>query len=205
MDELNRAADLFAVGELDESHLTMIGAEALARGVDSPALVELACLHRTDCRDAPELFRTALAELEIVHLGGWREREVAVRLRRANRNAAALLADEGDSDECLRLIFTDLFELTMRPEPEPPELEELAWDFYTMQISLEDGLDTAIIWDEIRTGCRNLLAGPPYAPVYPRVGRVNETPPEPHIPAETPDRPRLLDRLRAGLAAILRR
>ncbi|MEV0686873.1 hypothetical protein AB0I35_23685 [Nocardia sp. NPDC050378] len=185
--------------------LTMIGAEALARGLDSPALVELACLHRTDCGAAPELFRVALAELELVEIADWSAREVAVRLRRANRNAAAILADEGDADEHLRLLVGDLFLLTNRLDPEPPDLLDLAWDFESMCVCLEDGFDPATVWAEIRTGCRNLLAGSPYMPVYPRVDRVDATATEPRDPAEAPDRPTLANRLRAGLAAILRR
>ncbi|WP_278262588.1 hypothetical protein [Nocardia sp. AG03] len=38
MDELRRAADLFAVGELHDERLSLVAAEALARGHDTPAL-----------------------------------------------------------------------------------------------------------------------------------------------------------------------
>lgn len=119
MDDLARAADLFVLGELDGEGLSMVAAEALARGLESPALVELACLHRTDCAGAPELFRTAMAELNVVT--DWRVREVDVL------------------SEYLEFV------------------------------------DPTTIREQIRQGCRNLLADPPYALVNPRI---DTTPPE---------------------------
>ncbi|MFE3545670.1 hypothetical protein ACFXK0_22125 [Nocardia sp. NPDC059177] len=43
MDELHRAAESFALGELCPEDLPMLAAEALARGLDTPALLDLAC------------------------------------------------------------------------------------------------------------------------------------------------------------------
>ncbi|MEV6362760.1 hypothetical protein [Nocardia asteroides] len=95
MSELDRIADRFAVGELFPEDLPMAAAEALACGHDSPALVELACLYRTDTRDAPALFRTAIAELGLVENSeaAWSAREVVVRRRRAGWDATRALAD----------------------------------------------------------------------------------------------------------------
>ncbi|KAF0845617.1 hypothetical protein FNL39_1062 [Nocardia caishijiensis] len=199
MDELSRAADLFALGELPDRDLTMIAAEALARGLDSPALIELACLHRDDDREASELFRAAVNELGLLDIASWSEREVSVRLGRATRHAAALLNDEGDPVEHLRVIDAELFSLANRFEPEVPELVSLADDFSQMSMCLEQGYsDAAQIWDDVRRGCRNLLAGSPYEPVYERVdlSSYRATAPEP------PVRPK--STLRARIAALFR-
>lgn len=96
VNELDRAADLFAVGELPETELSMVAAEALARGLDSPALVELACRHRTDTRDAAALFRTAMAELGLVADldAAWTARESSVRRLRVGMPAEMLRDDD---------------------------------------------------------------------------------------------------------------
>ncbi|WP_280346377.1 hypothetical protein [Nocardia neocaledoniensis] len=98
VNELDRAADRFAVGELPETDLSMVAAEALARGLESPALVELACLHRTDTRDATALYRTAMAELGFVDDtdAAWAARESDVRRRRVGMPAAMLLAHDDE-------------------------------------------------------------------------------------------------------------
>ncbi|WP_328712342.1 hypothetical protein [Nocardia salmonicida] len=160
MDDLAHAADLFVLGELNGADLSMAAAEALARGFESPALVELACLHRTHCGGAPELFRTAMAELDVVT--DWRAREVDVRLRLARDHATALLADEGASASRLGEITVQLMELAGYPDPPAPELEDLAREFEVLSEYLEF-VDPATIRDQIRQGCRHLLAGPPYA------------------------------------------
>ncbi|MEU5405649.1 hypothetical protein [Nocardia asteroides] len=101
MSDLDRIADRFAVGELFPEDLPMAAAEALAHGHDSPALVELACLHRTDTRDAPTLFRIAIAELGLVENSeaAWSAREVDVRRRRVGWAATSLLTDDDSVDQ----------------------------------------------------------------------------------------------------------
>lgn len=99
MSELDRIADRFAVREHFPEDLPMVAAEALVNGHDSPALVELACLHRTDTRDAPALFRTAIAELGLVENSdaAWSAREVEVRRRRVGWAATSLLPTTASS------------------------------------------------------------------------------------------------------------
>ena len=188
MDDLARAADLFVLGELDGADLSMAAAEALARGLESPALVELACLHRTDCDGAREVFRTALAELNVVT--DWRAREVEVRLRLARDHATDLLADEGASAFHLGGITVQLRELARYPDPPAPELEDLAREFAVLSEYLEF-VDPATIREQIRQGCHNLLAGQPYALVNPHIVT---TPPE-----QPPARPARWRRLVASL------
>ncbi|MFC8386715.1 hypothetical protein [Nocardia sp. NPDC057272] len=164
MDDLAHAADRFVLGELNGEDLSMAAAEALARGLDSPALVALACLHRTDCGAAPELFRTAMAELGLVH--DWRAWEVDVRVGLARAHATALLADDAASADHLGEITGQLRELAGYPDPPAPDLEDLAREFEVMSEYLEFA-DPTTIREQIRQGCRNLMAGPPYALVSP--------------------------------------
>lgn len=159
MDDLAHAAELFVLRELGDEHLSLAAAEALARGLDSPALVELACLHRTDCAGAPELFRTALAELEVV--SDWRAWEVDVRLGRARDHATALLAGEGALAYHLGATTAQLRELAGYPDPPAPELEDLAREFEELS-EYQDFADPTSIREQSRQACRNLLAGPPY-------------------------------------------
>ncbi|MFD4353776.1 hypothetical protein ACFWPX_14555 [Nocardia sp. NPDC058518] len=174
MDDLAHAADQFVLGELDGADLSMIAAEALARGIDTPALVELACLHRTDCSTAPDLFRTAMAELGLVH--DWRAREVDVRVGRARDHATSLLADEGALAYHLDRITVQLRELVGYPDSHAPDLEDLAREFESLSEYLEF-VDPVSIREQIRRVCRNLLAGPPYAPVTPHVWAPSEQQP----------------------------
>lgn len=78
MDRLRRAAMQLALGEQPIEDLPMIAAEALADGLDSPALVELAGLSRRDPpADIRDLFVEAMAELGLPLPGvedAWRER-----------------------------------------------------------------------------------------------------------------------------------
>jgi hypothetical protein len=106
------------------------------------------------------MFRTAMAELDVVT--DWRAREVDVRLRLARDQATALLADDGGSAYRLGGITTQLLELAGYPDPPAPELEDLAREFEVLSEYLEF-VDPATIREQIRQGCRNLLAGPPYA------------------------------------------
>ncbi|MFD3745986.1 hypothetical protein [Nocardia sp. NPDC058633] len=165
MDDLARAADLFVLGELDDADLSMAAAEALARGLDSPALLELACLHRTDCAGAPDLFRTAMAELNVVT--EWTAREVDARVARARDHATALLADEGELADHVDAITVQLLELAGYPDPPAPDLYDLAREFESLSEYLEFA-DAASLRAQVRSACRTLLAGPPYAPVPPQ-------------------------------------
>ncbi|MFC5753801.1 hypothetical protein [Actinomadura rugatobispora] len=63
---LHRLACDYVIGELGPEALPSIAAEALARGVDSLALRELAgCNASDDVRDIRDLYLAAMAELEI--------------------------------------------------------------------------------------------------------------------------------------------
>ncbi len=166
MDDLAHAAELFVLGEIDDEDLSMAAAEALARGLDSPALVELACLHRMDCGGASELFRTAMAELDVVH--DWKAWEVDARLGRARAHATALLADEGALAHHLGAITVQLRDLAEYPDSPAPEWEDLAWEFVSLSEYLEFA-DPASIREQSRQACRSLLAGPPSALVSPNI------------------------------------
>ncbi|WP_156910335.1 hypothetical protein [Nocardia mangyaensis] len=169
MDDLDTAADLFALGERGREDLPMVAAEALARGLDSPALIELACLHRTDTRDAPDLFRTALAELGLDG-PSWPQREADIMLRRASQHAERLLSGDGDPLEHLSRISTHLFTLVRTPTSQRADLDTLAADFEYLWGCAYDGYrDLEDVLDDARRGCRHLLAGPPYEPIYQRV------------------------------------
>jgi hypothetical protein len=63
MRQLSWEADEYVLGRVDSSQLPMIAAQALARGIDSPALCELAGLGRAEVREAGDLFAIAMAEL----------------------------------------------------------------------------------------------------------------------------------------------
>ncbi|UGT54397.1 hypothetical protein [Nocardia asteroides] len=170
MKELDQAAERFAVGEVPDADLSLIAAEALARGLDSPALVELACLHRTDTREAPVLFRTALAELGHITDSGsaWAAREAAVRLRRARGDAAALLAeDDLDPVRVSRIAHEMLSYLAAVPDGAAMELSELAYCLDLASYALGDSFrDPDELRDEIRQWCSALVHGstPPSDP-----------------------------------------
>ncbi|MFD8571180.1 hypothetical protein [Streptomyces sp. NPDC057694] len=78
MDRLSRAAMKLALGEQPSEDLPMIAALALADGLESPALIDLAGLSRRDpAADIRDLFAQALAELGRPLPGAeeaWRER-----------------------------------------------------------------------------------------------------------------------------------
>ncbi|MFE6925321.1 hypothetical protein ACFVAV_30185 [Nocardia sp. NPDC057663] len=182
MNELDSAADRFAVGDLAGEDLPMVAAEALARGHDTPALVELACLHRTDTRDAPALFRAALAELGLVAdtEATWSAREVDVRLRRVKKDAAGLLAGEGVYVEQVSRIASELYHLAVTPEAGSADL---ATDFDGFYWGLEDNYwDPDVLRDSIHEGCRTLLAGPPWI----QSKDVPVAPPPPTPPKDVP-------------------
>ncbi|MFB7878286.1 hypothetical protein ACFC06_23825 [Nocardia sp. NPDC056064] len=167
MDELRRAADLFAVGELPAERLSYAAAEALARGHDTPALLDLACLHVTDSGPAPGLFRAAMAELGIVaDENGWVTREAEVRLRRAKEHATALLSGADIAGPHLGGLIHQLSVLASFPEASIGDpgvlwnhLEALS-DYLAADIGDFEALRATIL-----RGCRSLLAGPPYEPI----------------------------------------
>ncbi|SEC49533.1 hypothetical protein [Streptomyces sp. TLI_105] len=78
MDHLRRAALKLALGEQPTEDLPVIAAQALAGGLESPALVELAGLSRRDPpADIRDLFVQTMAELGFPVPGveeAWRER-----------------------------------------------------------------------------------------------------------------------------------
>ncbi|NNH73579.1 hypothetical protein HLB23_27625 [Nocardia uniformis] len=171
MEELRDAADRFALGELYSEDLPMIASQALARGLDSPALVELACLHRSDCRDAAELFLTALRELDLIDAieSNWSAREADVLLRRARDHARRLLDGGGNLLAAAGHIAALLHQIGHTLEPFDPGLAELASDFEILTVYGDDGYgDPESIEADIRHACRNLLAGPPFEPVFQR-------------------------------------
>jgi hypothetical protein len=65
VDELHLAACRFVVGDLNSDDLVDVATRALVRGIDSPALRQLAGLYPQDRREAGELFRVALGELAV--------------------------------------------------------------------------------------------------------------------------------------------
>ncbi|GIJ43735.1 hypothetical protein Val02_06210 [Virgisporangium aliadipatigenens] len=87
MEDLGRAADDYILGLVGAEELPLAAAQALARGVDSPALRELAGLGRADVRDATDLFDRAMSEL-----GRPLRAPRAVLWEQARQVAAGLLA-----------------------------------------------------------------------------------------------------------------
>ncbi|MBU3067556.1 hypothetical protein KO481_39305 [Nocardia sp. NEAU-G5] len=169
MENLRAAADLFAVGEVYPEDLPMIAAEALARGLDSPALVELACMHRNDCGNAPEVFLTALRELDLIAAieADWPRREADVLLRRARHHAEYALSAEGDTLAAAERIAGLLNLLVYTIERPNPALAGPAGDFEWLIIYWEAGLDDReSIMAQIRRACRSLLDGPPFESVF---------------------------------------
>ncbi|MFB6622096.1 hypothetical protein ACFCWD_05950 [Streptomyces sp. NPDC056374] len=78
MDRLRRAALKLTLGEQPTEDLPMIAAQALAGGLESPALIELAGLSRRDpSADIRDLFVQTMTELGLPVPGveeAWRER-----------------------------------------------------------------------------------------------------------------------------------
>ena len=64
-EPLELAALRLAIGEQPSEQLPMLAAEALARGLDSPSLREVAGISSTEVREARDLFVVALTELGI--------------------------------------------------------------------------------------------------------------------------------------------
>ncbi|UFS95810.1 hypothetical protein [Nocardia huaxiensis] len=171
MDELREAADGFAVGKLHVEALTMVAAQALARGLDSPALVELACLHSSDTANAPELFLTALRELGLSDATevDWPQREAAVLLRYARESAARLLGCDGDPSTHVGDISGLLCLLAHSIERPDPAVDELASDFEILHALWDDsGSGSEAHVEQARIAARYLLDGPPYRSIHVR-------------------------------------
>ncbi|MEU7767001.1 hypothetical protein AB0B25_17965 [Nocardia sp. NPDC049190] len=160
MKDLDEAADRYAVGEVTNEDLPMIATLALARGVNSPALTELACLHRSDCRDAPGLFLEALDELGLLEAidTAWDSRAATVLLRRAENHAADLLADAGTPAARSAKIAALLHRLAHTEDPLNSDLSELAAYFEVLTVDWDEGyLERAVLADQMRLNARRLL------------------------------------------------
>ncbi|MGO4617695.1 hypothetical protein AB4305_27750 [Nocardia sp. 2YAB30] len=143
----------------------MAAAVALARGVDSPALRELAGIHRSDCRDAPHVFLTALVELGLADVSevDWSSRQARVLLGRARQHATRLLTGIGEPGEVSEDIASLLHRLAHAPEPLDAALHDLATDFEVLNVDWEEGYDDrAVVIDRLRQAAQYLLDGPPY-------------------------------------------
>ncbi|SNS64155.1 hypothetical protein SAMN05421812_101230 [Asanoa hainanensis] len=129
MDALIRVADDGVLGRGRTEDFPMVAAQALARGVDLPALRELAGLGRDDVRDAADLFERAMTELGHPLREGdairWaRIREAATSLlekRTAPPNAA------GEIAELLRTL----------DDPDG-RTEDFAWHLHVLSVIWED-------------------------------------------------------------------
>jgi hypothetical protein len=107
-----------------------------------------------------------MAELGVVN--DWRAREVDVRVGPARAHATALLADDAAPAHHLGEIAGQLRELAGYPDPLAPDMEDLASEFEVMSEYLGFA-DPTTIREQIRQGCRNPLAGPPYSLVSPHL------------------------------------
>ncbi|GAD81464.1 hypothetical protein FEK33_29410 [Nocardia asteroides NBRC 15531] len=160
MEHLVDVADRFAVGELGSEELTMVAADALARGLDCAALVELACLHRADSGGAPDLFRIALAQLGLDDRAdvSWEQRRVEVIVRRTEASARRVLVGDGDPYEHCAVIGEYLHQLAHIADAPMPELSALATDFEVLRVDWEDGYgDPAEHGLALKQSCERLL------------------------------------------------
>lgn len=140
MEELSAAADRFAVGRIYPEDLPMVAAAALVRGLDSPALRELAGIHRSDCRDAPQVFLTALVELGIADMS---EADWSIRQHQV---ATQLLAVEEEHGEVSHDIALLLHLLAFTPEPSDTTLHEWAGCYGLVNADCTDGYhDRAVV------------------------------------------------------------
>ncbi|WP_194818113.1 hypothetical protein [Nocardia sp. XZ_19_385] len=163
VDEVRDAADRFGRGEVARAELPMIAAHALARGVDSPALCELAGLHRDDSDEAGELFRTALIELGMLEAtdDDWPGSSTVVLVRRVRYLAEKLVAGDGCPACHSGPLTASLIELGYIGEP---------WDSVLNGL-IHDLEHSVVFWDEypddrealavrMREAAANLLDGP---------------------------------------------
>ena len=92
-----------AMDELFGDDLQMADAHALARGVDSRSLRELAGLSKGQSRDAVDLFRLAMDEL-----GSPVPDKSGARLHLMREAAASIVAGSGDPEDLARSIARKL-------------------------------------------------------------------------------------------------
>ncbi len=94
MERLEEAAVRLVLEEMLSDELPMLAAEALARGVDSPALRELAGLFPHEVREARDLFHLAMEELgsPVPDVEEARRRTMAMAARRALQGEMSLYA-----------------------------------------------------------------------------------------------------------------
>lgn len=92
--ELRDLAVRLALGRLNGDDLPMAAASALAEGIDSPALRELAGLSRGESREAMDLFRVAMTEL-----GHPVPDQRGARLHLMRAAATAIVTGEGDPED----------------------------------------------------------------------------------------------------------
>ncbi|MEU7630198.1 hypothetical protein AB0C34_09465 [Nocardia sp. NPDC049220] len=160
MKDLDDARDRYAVGEVTSEDLPMIAASALGRGLDSPTLLELACLHRSDCRDAPSLFLAALDELGLLEDidTDWDSRAATVLLRRAENHAPDLLVDDGTPAARSAEIAALLHRLAHTEAPLNSDLFELAAYFEVLTVDWYEGYrERAVVAEQMRLNARRLL------------------------------------------------
>jgi hypothetical protein len=145
------AADDYVLRRVGAEELPMIAAQALARGVDSPALCELAGLGRTEIREAHDMFTQTM--LELGH--PLRDRRV-VLWDRAGRVARAVLAgDVGapeSADEIAALLYAaEHLDVQGRHCDMATRFELLSMDWDDMPEHREE------IAEEIRVAARDVL------------------------------------------------
>lgn len=134
----------------------MVAAEALARGVESPALVEVACLHRSEGREAAELFLVALGELGLVDAGekDWERWEIEVTVRRAKEHAARIVDGSGHPGELAGHIAALLISL----ESEAFDGCKLLGEFEYLHVLWAEGYHTIeALTEDIQLAARKLL------------------------------------------------
>jgi hypothetical protein len=151
MEEIRRVADDYVLRRLCAEDLPMAAAQALTRGVDSPALRELAGLGRADVRDAVDLLGKAMAEL------GHPVRSPGAILReRAQLAAVRLLAGELAAPEAAGQIAALLCEADHLDERDSSS--ELATRFEVLSADWDDyPADQRAIADDIKAVARQLL------------------------------------------------
>ena len=115
VEELQVVARRLVLGEVLSDVLPDAATEALSRGVESPALVELACLSARDVRagvaDARGLFEMALAELGLA-MPSKNDARKAVRRQAAQR----LASDAPVTADCLHEIYWQTCYITDDPD-----------------------------------------------------------------------------------------
>ncbi|MCT2276752.1 hypothetical protein [Micromonospora chalcea] len=118
MERLRDLAVRLAMDEPVGDDLPMAAAQALARGVDSPSLRELAGLSKGQSREAVDLFRQAMEEL-----GSPVPDESGARLHLMRVAAANIVAGEGDPEDLAHEIYWQSSHFLS------PELREVGYRF----------------------------------------------------------------------------